>query len=146
EMNTARGMSQWLEPKVPNIASTLKRAGYTTAHVGKWHLGNGSGGPPIADYGFDFVGSGEGEGAGIARKDPYYRAQSSALFVDAGLRFIKARGGKPFYLQLWMLVPHATLNPTPEQLEPFARYSNPDLQHKSARTIFYASVSDLDTQ
>ena len=145
EQNTARGMSQFLDPKLPNVATTLKGAGYTTAHVGKWHLGNNSGGPPIADYGFDFVGSGE-RGAGIEKDDPYYRARSTALFVDESLKFIDARGEKPFYLQLWTLVPHATLNPTPEQVEPFVRFSNPDLPHRSARTIYYASVSDLDAQ
>jgi arylsulfatase A-like enzyme len=146
EQNTARGMTQFLDPKVPNIATTLKQAGYATAHVGKWHLGNNSGGPPIADYGFDFVGSGEGGGAGIEKGNPYYRARSTELFVDESLKFIKGRGDKPFYLQLWTLVPHATLNPTPEQIEPFVRFSNPDLPHRSARTVYYASVTDLDTQ
>src|SRR5687767_11871241 len=86
EQNTARGMSQYLDPSVPNVAATLRQAGYTTAHVGKWHLGNGSGGPPIGSYGFDFVGSGEGGGAGITKADPHYRARSTALFVDEALR------------------------------------------------------------
>src|SRR5688572_1323410 len=146
ELNSARGMTQFLDPKVPNVATTLKQAGYTTAHVGKWHLGSNSGGPPPSAYGFDFVGSSEGGGAGISKTDPYYRARSTALFVDESLQFIKRRGEKPFYLQLWTLVPHATLNPTPEQMEPFARLSNPDIPHRSARTIYYASVADLDTQ
>ena len=147
EMNTARGMSQFLDPKVPNVAASLRAAGYATAHVGKWHLGNNSGGPPIADYGFDYVGSGEGSaGAGIIAGDRHYRAKSTAHFVDQSLEFIKGRGEKPFYLQLWTLLPHATLNPTPEQIAPFERFSNPDIPHKSARTIYYASVADLDTQ
>jgi arylsulfatase A-like enzyme len=145
EMNTARGMVQFLDPKVPNVATTLKKAGYTTAHIGKWHLGNESGGPPIAQYGFDFVGSGEG-GAGIRKDNPFYRAHSTRIFVDEAVKFVQGRGDKPFYLQLWTLVPHATLNPTPEQMEPFARFSNPDLPHKSARTIYYASVAELDAQ
>jgi arylsulfatase A-like enzyme len=146
EQNTARGMVQFLDPKVPNVATTLKGAGYATAHIGKWHLGTNSGGPPIAEYGFDFVGSGEGGGAGVNKADPFYRANSTRLFVDEALTFIQGRGDKPFYLQLWTLVPHATLNPTPEQMKPFLSFSNPDLPHKSARTIYYASVSELDTQ
>ncbi|MEW6305921.1 MAG: sulfatase-like hydrolase/transferase [Verrucomicrobiota bacterium] len=146
EQNAARGMSNWLDPKVPNVAATLKQAGYATAHVGKWHLGNNSGGPPIEQYGFDFVGSGERGGAEGPKEDPYYRAKSTGLFVDETLKFIKANRDKPFYAQLWTLVPHATLNPTPEQMQPFNRFSSRAVEHKSARTIFYASVSDLDAQ
>lgn len=146
EMNEARGMSSWLDPRAPNVAEAFRAAGYATAHIGKWHLGNDAGGPAIADYGFDFVGSGEGGGAGVRKEDPYYRARSTSLFVDEALRFIGARGDRPFYLQLWTLVPHATLNPTPEQLAPFARLSNADIPHRSARTIYYASVADLDRQ
>ena len=146
EMNEARGMSSWLDPRAPNLAGAFRAAGYATAHIGKWHLGNDAGGPAIADYGFDFVGSGEGGGAGVRKEDPYYRARSTALFVDEALRFIAGRGDRPFYLQLWTLVPHATLNPTPEQMAPFSRLSNADIPHRSARTIYYASVADLDRQ
>src|SRR5215203_3632145 len=32
-LNESRGMSQFLDPSVPNNASLLKRAGYATAHV-----------------------------------------------------------------------------------------------------------------
>ncbi|MBM3876773.1 MAG: N-acetylgalactosamine-6-sulfatase [Verrucomicrobia bacterium] len=146
EQNTARGMSQFLDPQVPNVARLLKSAGYATAHIGKWHLGSNSGGPEPGAYGFDFVGTGERGGAGVLREEPYFRAKSTALFVDEALKFMDANRDKPFYLQLWTLVPHATLNPTPEQLEPFERLSNPNIPHKSARTIFYASVADLDRE
>lgn len=143
QMNTNRGMSQFLKPSVPNVARLLKGAGYATAHIGKWHLGDGSGGPPISDYGFDFVGAGEG-GAGIRADDPFYRARSTEKFVDQAIGFIRDHKSQPFYIQLWTLVPHATLNPTAEQMKPFDRLS--PTPHKSARTIFYASVADLDKQ
>lgn len=148
ESNAARGMSQFLDPQVANVPRLLKTAGYATAHVGKWHLGSNSGGPEPDAYGFDYVGSGEAGGADGPATDPYYRAKSTARFVDESIAFIKERKGAPFYLQLWTLVPHATLNPTPEQLKPFARLraGGGKFPHASAAEIYYASVSDLDTQ
>src|SRR5262245_54728933 len=121
ELNEARGMSQFLDPQVPNNATLLKRAGYATAHIGKWHLGSNSGGPPPDNYGFDFVGSTERGGAEGPADEPYYRAKSTELFVNEALKFIEAHREQPFFVQLWTLVPHATLNPTPEQLKPYAR-------------------------
>lgn len=148
DSNAARGMSQFLEPKVANIAKLLKQSGYKTAHVGKWHLGSNSGGPEPEAYGFDFVGSTEKEGANGPTTDPYYRAKSSEMFVSEALGFIEQNKGAPFYLQLWTLVPHATLNPTPEQLKPYAmlRAGGKNFPHASAAEIFSASVTDLDTQ
>ena len=121
EQNSARGMSQFLEPTTPNNAALLKRAGYATAHVGKWHLGSNSGGPEPDKYGFDFVGTSESGGANGPADDPHFRAKSTEMFVNETLKFIESNRDKPFYVQLWTLVPHATLNPTDEQL---ARYAH----------------------
>ncbi len=33
--------ADFLDPKAPSIARTLKEAGYVTAHFGKWHMGGG---------------------------------------------------------------------------------------------------------
>ena len=45
------------------VADVFKRAGYVTAHFGKWHLGKYGDSPKPAAYGFDFaaVVSGPGE-------------------------------------------------------------------------------------
>ena len=146
--NEARGMSQFLDPAVSNIAAVLKRAGYKTAHVGKWHLGSNSGGPPPEKYGFDFVGTSERGGANGPAGDPHFRAKSTTLFVDESLEFIEQHKDQAFYLQLWTLVPHATLNPTEEQLAAYSGQhpGGPQFPHRSAAEIFYASVTDLDAQ
>ncbi len=56
ELNESRGMAQFLDPKAPILARTLREAGYTTGHFGKWHLGGGRdvGEAPLpSEYGFD---------------------------------------------------------------------------------------------
>jgi arylsulfatase A-like enzyme len=148
KQNEARGMSNWLDPKVPNVARLLKGGGYKTAHVGKWHLGTGSGGPPIGEYGFDFVGTSERDGADGPAGDPYFRARSTELFVNESLRFIEQNKDGPFYLQLWTLVPHATLNPTEEQMKVYRQFraGGKDFPHASAAQIYYSTVTDLDAQ
>ena len=150
EQNEARGMSRWLDPLAPNVARLLKGAGYATGHIGKWHLTtrNAEGAPTTAEYGFDYVGSTENGGADGPAADPYDRARSTAVFVDEALRFIESHRDAPFYLQLWTLLPHATLNPTPEQLQRYVnlRAGGKEFPHASAMQIFAASVTDLDTQ
>ena len=145
-LNESRGMSQFLDPAVPNTAALLKKAGYATAHVGKWHLGSNSGGPTPDKYGFDYVGSTERGGADGPADDAHYRAKSTELFVNETLAFLKSHREQPCFVQLWTLVPHATLNPTDEQL---AAYPNlhpggPNFPHHGAAEIFSSSVTDLD--
>ncbi len=150
ELNTSRGMSQFLDPKTPTLARLLKDAGYATAHVGKWHLGHSPDAPSPARYGFDTVkATTSNDDAWKERnEDPYFRAKSTALFVNEGIKFIEANKDRPFYLQIWTLLPHATLNPTEEQLKPFERFSagEPGVRHRSTRQIYYASLADLDEQ
>jgi len=158
--NSARQMPQYLAPNRPTLVSDLKRAGYATAHIGKWHLRNNVAailgrepdtdqgqGPTPEDYGFDFVGSGEPFGGAGPKDDPYHRARSSRVFIDEAIQFIGKQPHRPFYVQLWMLLPHARLNPLPEQLKPYAHLRpGADFPHHSAAEIYLASVTDLDQQ
>jgi N-acetylgalactosamine-6-sulfatase len=146
-LNESRGMSDWLDPKVPNLAALLKSAGYATAHVGKWHLGNGTGAPDPTAYGFDVAKTlVSNQRTWTERADTFW-AKSTAVFVDEAIGFIKAHRDQPFYVNLWTLLPHAPLNPTDEQMRAYNRFSwGQGVNHKSAETIYYASVADLDQQ
>lgn len=116
--NAQRGMPNWLDADVTTVCDLLKQAGYATAHFGKWHLGSGPGAPGPGAYGIDVhrTVNSNGPGWGGRQKDPYFRAKSTGLFVDEAIRFIRAHRDRPFYVNLWTLVPHAYLNPTPEEL------------------------------
>ena len=140
-------MPDWLDPKVHTVTRLLKQAGYTTGHFGKWHLGSGDGAPTPGDYGIDehCTRSSSGpqlEGTG----DPYFRAKSTAQIVDKTIQFIEKNRDKPFYVNVWTLVPHATLHPTDEQMKPYERYAPSGVPYKGAKQIYYASVTDLDAQ
>ncbi len=148
ELNAKRGMSNWLEPTVPNVPALLKAAGYTTGHIGKWHLGSGPGAPLPTEYGFDAA-------RAVGCREPAWNweplasfwPKSTELFVDETIRFIRENRDRPFYVQLWTLLPHAPLNPTEEQMKPYERRNwGQGVPHKNAEVIYYASVGDLDTQ
>ncbi|GMU23568.1 MAG: N-acetylgalactosamine-6-sulfatase [Phycisphaerae bacterium] len=147
EQNAQRDMSNWLDPKVPNVAALLKSAGYATAHFGKWHLGSGEGAPEPTEYGFDAARTMVSPTPGWTEPAATFWAKSTGLFVDEALEFIKAHKEQRFFVNIWTLVPHAPLNPTQEQMKPFLRFSwGRGIEQKSAETIYYASVADLDAQ
>jgi N-acetylgalactosamine-6-sulfatase len=162
--NAARSMPDWLDPQVTTLPRLLHGTGYATAHFGKWHLAGGVGAPPPEAYGFDVsrtVGS-TGPSLGDEAKEPYFRAKSTALIVDETISFIKANKERPFYANVWTLLPHAALKPTPEQLAEYESLA-PDANDpafspwmrkylakakdlKSQMQVFCASLTDLDTQ
>ncbi len=146
ELNRQRGMPNWLDVSAPMLPRLLREAGYATAHFGKWHLGAGPGAPEPSAYGFEDYRTVTSNGPTWDQRDPYFRARSSTLITDETIRFIEKNRGKPFYVNYWSLVPHATLNPTEEQMAPYARLAPIGVPHKSAAQIFSASVTDLDTQ
>lgn len=118
------GASVGLPPEHPTLPSLLKSAGYTTALVGKWHLGW----PPA----FSPLKSGYGEffglyGAGMTYfthktgrllapptepalfegdKPVSQEGYATDLFTDRAIDFISRNHDKPFFLSLHYTAPH----------------------------------------
>jgi len=147
QQNAARGMPNWLDPKVHTVTRLLQHAGYVTGHFGKWHLGSGQGAPGPGDYGIGEHSTVNSSGPQLeGQKDPYFRANSTGQIVDKTIDFIESNRDRPFYVNVWTLLPHATLHPTDEQMKPYQRYAPAGVPYKGAKQIYYASVSDLDRQ
>ena len=162
KQNAARNMPDWLDPKVTTVAQLLKNAGYTTAHFGKWHLGNGPDAPTPDQYGFDVSktinSSDKAPQLGDEATEPFFRARSTELIDDEAIKFMQANRDKPFYLNVWSLLPHAPLKPTPEQLATYKdldpnpdNFKGPVRQYlkdapnlRSQMQVFCASVTALD--
>ncbi len=120
--NRVTEQADWIDPTAPSLARQLQAAGYATAHVGKWHLGGGrdvDDAPLPSAYGFDesLVNSTPLEGMGPALPDGTPRWQTTELFVDAALDFIRRHPDKPFFVNLWFSEVHDAHIPRPEASE-----------------------------
>ena len=131
-----------------NIAKLMKRAGYATACIGKWGLGNiGNSGDANAQ-GFDlFYGYYDQRHAHNYYTDHLFRndkrieldgkTYSHDLMTDEALKFIDDNQKKPFFLYLPYCIPHAKL-----QVPSLGEYAQKDW-NKSHKTQA-AMITRLD--
>ncbi len=148
--NNGDGPSKYaLRPEEVTLAEALKTRGYTTAHFGKWHLGDFTGEKKSSpgDNGFD-------EWFSTVRKvqtvDPagYWEngapvrekltGDDSRIIMDRALGFI-GRARKPFLAVIWFHTPHEPVRALPEYRAKFASYSEKE-QH------FWGAITALDEQ
>ena len=108
-----------LPPGHPTVASLLKAAGYSTALVGKWHLGYLPTYGPLKSGYEEFFGIMSGANDYFTHKDangevdlferevPVERAgYMTDLLTDRAVEYLSRRHTKPFYLSLHYTAPH----------------------------------------
>lgn len=117
-------MADWLDPDVLNLPKVMKSAGYTTAHFGKWHLGNNGGAPKPIEYGYDEAKVFNGKGQ---------QTTYANLYTDA-IDFIMRNKDKPFFINLWIHETHLPHDPSQESLEKY--------KHLKEQDRIYAAVVD----
>ncbi|ARN56407.1 sulfatase [Sedimentisphaera salicampi] len=123
KINKKRGMANYLSTEAPVTAGELKRAGYNTAHFGKWHVGGGrdvDDAPLPQEYGFDeslvsFEGLGERllfEDHGLSRQSAKLghgkltetpKHKTTEYYVNRSLKFMEksVKAERPFYIELF---------------------------------------------
>jgi arylsulfatase A len=154
------GIYSWVHPSqkmhLPTeeftIGEILKQSGYSTAHIGKWHLGydleEGSGpGPDPGDQGFDYwIATGNNalpshhnpenlvrNGKPVGVTDGY----SSHLLVDEAIYWLdhKREKSKPFFINLWFHEPHQKVAAPQELVEKYGSMELPE---------YYACIENMD--
>ncbi len=164
KMNEDRGMAQWLSPEAPMLARSLQKAGYTTGHFGKWHMGGQrdvADAPAITEYGFDtsltnFEGMGPkllpltlkpgqdepkkiwGDAERLGEGARWMlRSELTTGFVDAAIPFIDqaVAAGQPFYINLWPDDVHSPFWP------PVAKWGD-----GSKRRLYLSVLESMDQQ
>jgi arylsulfatase A-like enzyme len=144
----------WMELEEITIAEVLKSSGYTTCHIGKWHLGHRDWYPE--KQGFD-INSGRCEiGQPPTYFDPYYqnprrssiptlapRKQGEYLTDregDEAIRFITKNKNLPFFLHLCHYAVHTPLEAKNELINKY-RAKEKTLQNN---TIYAAMIESVD--
>ncbi len=145
-LNKKRGMPDYLDPDVPTVVDLLKQNGYVTGHFGKWHLGYDT--MPnekctLDKYGFDEY--------RINSEDwhiwkPENRPVCTKMILDETIKFVEKHKDEPFYAQAWFSDPHATLNPSDEQMDVYKRYHPRGVEHRGAWEVYYGTVTEMDRQ
>ena len=106
--NAKRGMPDWLDTDAPTLPKMLQKAGYATAHYGKWHLANDMipDSPTPAEYGYDEYGAFNCSGEQIPVHED---AMNTNGFIERAVA-----AGKPFFVNLWVHEPHTPFHTVPK--------------------------------
>jgi arylsulfatase A-like enzyme len=154
EAGTRYNSVPWLDPELPTVYDAFGAAGYVTGHYGKWHVGHrGPAGeaPPPAEYGIQVSGTTHSTGPGMVRHgERMTNGNKSELIANRAEEFIAAHSERPFYLNLWFHDPHAVLEPSVEQMEPYLEHSavwgnrTQVMEMPSSLTVYYAILSNID--
>ena len=152
------GIYDWIPPNNPmhlkkqelSVATLLKKAGYTTCHVGKWHCNgkfNSPKQPQPNDHGFEYWFSTQNNarpthhnpvnfvrnGKPVGQLNGY----SSDLIVNEAITWLNNHWdkNKPFCLFVWFHAPHEPIATAPEFVDMYKG-------HKEA--VYYGNVTQMD--
>ncbi|QDT34884.1 Arylsulfatase precursor [Thalassoglobus polymorphus] len=148
-----------LRPQEKTVAQALKKAGYATAHFGKWHLNGmrGPGAPILKDdirspgaFGFDTWLS----VTNFFDRDPIlsrmgkfeeFQGDSSEIIVDEAVKFIQknVEAGKPSFSVIWYGTPHSPFMADEDDKAPFPKLKDPSLSHYGELVAMDRSIGTL---
>ncbi len=120
DQNAKRNMPDWLDPQAPLLPRFLKKAGYATAHFGKWHLSNNMipDSPLPSEYGYDAYGAFNCAGEQMPVHED---AQNAIAFIKKS-----HRKNKPFFINLWLHESHTPFHTVPKYRWRFRDLDEPD--------------------
>ncbi len=155
------GIYDWIPPNSPmhlrstevTVATLLKKAGYETCHVGKWHCNgkfNSPDQPQPGDHGFDYWFSTQNN-ANPSHKNPVnfvrngkkvgpLQGFSSQIIVDEAMGWLNQRDkSKPFLLMVWLHSPHEPIATADSFIEPYLATAESPQQAE-----YFGNVSQMD--
>lgn len=133
----------------PNLARIFSAAGYATASIGKWHLGDADSYPDKLGFGVNIGGYEKGQPPSYfapyriptLTEGPAGEFLSDRL-TDEALKFIEANKAKPFFLYLPHYAVHTPLQAKQDVVEKYRAKIRPDSVQKNP--TYAALVESVD--
>ena len=125
-----------LDSKIATIPETLKTGGYTSACIGKWHLGNKKPYRP-QDQGFDV--EFQRKHGGHFSKDGQYLTDR---LTDEAIKFIEANKDRPFFLYLSHHAVHTPIQAKQEIVEKYKKKKPSNGHNNPTYAAMIESVDD----
>lgn len=114
--------SEYNPEVTPPLTRYLQEAGYTTAMVGKWHMGHSAQPRPYFDYWLSFKGQGVYNDPlfNINGKNIRFEGYTTDLLTDKAIAFIEKQPvGKPYFCMLSHKAVHEPFKPAPRHRNAF---------------------------
>lgn len=140
-----------LNTAIPTLGKQFKKAGYQTAHFGKWHLGREPYSP--LEHGFDIDiphTNGPGPAGGFVApwryknfKENYEKEHIEDRMADEAISWLRTIDiSKPFFMNYWQFSVHAPFD-AKESLKKYYR-TKVDLSDEQHSTTYAAMVHSMD--
>jgi len=138
--NTFHVSINQVEAKYESLAEMLKKSGYTSARIGKWHIGDDN-------QGFDFV-SANGDPGFITNIDGdeqrfYSDVHVAEKMTDTALDFIEQNKENPFFLYLSHWEVHTPIKALKERIEYFEKKGE-EMGIQDANSEYAAEIEQVD--
>jgi len=124
-----------LDSKVVTIPDALRQGGYTSACIGKWHLGSKSPYRPV-DRGFD-VAFERNHGGHFSKEGEYLTDR----LTDEAIKFIDANKSRPFFLYLPHHAVHTPIQAKEQLIEKYKKKEPTDAHNNP---IYAAMIESVD--
>ncbi len=121
-------------------ATALRSVGYTTAYIGKWHMGNQSGKRPTFDYSASFVGQGRYVDCPfeINGQPTPSKGWVDDVSTDYAIAFMEQHRDRPFSITLGFKACHGPFDPPERAKDRFADAKARAVPNLNVRAIYRA--------
>ena len=128
-------------------STLLRAAGYTTAYIGKWHMGNQSGKRPGFDYSASFIGQGRYVDCPIEVNGVPTPSKGwvDDVTTDYAIRFMREHRERPFAVMLGYKATHGPFDPPERARERFAGEQARPVPNLASRAIYRGPADEPAT-